>query len=226
MGFFIMGHKVHPKGIRLGYVCDWDSKWFNLKEMPSFIEEDYKIRRYLKNKLKLSFVSKIIIERPGKYLKISIHTSRPGFIIGKGGQGIENLKKDIELMTKKNIFVNIIEIKKPDLDAQLVADNVSLQTEKHLSYKRAMKKAIEKAILAGADGIKIKVSGRLGGAEIARSEWDKAGRIPLQTFRANIDYGFSEASTKLGQIGVKVWIFKGEIRKQKKNNNEFLKSAN
>ncbi|MDR1052320.1 MAG: 30S ribosomal protein S3 [Endomicrobium sp.] len=221
-----MGHKVHPKGIRLGYVCDWDSKWFNLKEMPSFIEEDYKIRRYLKNKLKLSFVSKIIIERPGKYLKISIHTSRPGFIIGKGGQGIENLKKDIELMTKKNIFVNIIEIKKPDLDAQLVADNVSLQTEKHLSYKRAMKKAIEKAILAGADGIKIKVSGRLGGAEIARSEWDKAGRIPLQTFRANIDYGFSEASTKLGQIGVKVWIFKGEIRKQKKNNNEFLKSAN
>jgi small subunit ribosomal protein S3 len=221
-----MGHKVHPKGIRLGYICDWDSKWFNLKEMPNFIEEDYKIRRYLKNKLKLSFVSKIIIERPGKYLKISIHTSRPGFIIGKGGQGIENLKKDIELMTKKNIFVSIIEIKKPDLDAQLVADNVSLQTEKHLSYKRAMKKAIEKAILAGANGIKIKISGRLGGAEIARVEWDKAGRIPLQTFRANIDYGFSEASTKLGQIGVKVWIFKGEIRKQKKNNNDFLKSAN
>jgi small subunit ribosomal protein S3 len=221
-----MGQKVHPKGIRLGYICDWDSKWFNLKEMPNFIEEDYKIRRYLKSKLKLSFVSRIIIERPGKYLKISIYTSRPGFIIGKGGQGIENLKKDIELMIKKNIFVNIIEIKKPDLDAQLVADNVSLQTEKHLSYKRAMKKAIEKAILAGADGIKIKVSGRLGGAELARVEWDKAGRVPLQTFRANIDYGFSEASTKLGQIGVKVWIFKGEVRKHKKNNNEFLKPAN
>jgi small subunit ribosomal protein S3 len=214
-----MGHKVHPKGIRLGYICDWDSKWFNLKEMPNFIEEDYKIRRYLKRKLKLSFVSKIVIERPGKYLRINIHTSRAGFIIGKGGQGIENLKKDIELAIKKDVFVNIVEIKKPDLDAQLVADNVSLQIEKRMTYKRAMKKAIERAILSGANGIKIKVSGRLGGADIARVEWDKEGRIPLQTFRANVDYGFSEAFTKMGQIGVKVWIFKGEIRKVKKNNN-------
>ncbi|MCA6071846.1 MAG: 30S ribosomal protein S3 [Endomicrobium sp.] len=203
-----------PKSIRLGYIREWESKWFNLREMPDFIEEDRRVRVYLKDKLKLASVSKIVIERPGKYLRVNIYTSRPGIVIGKGGQGIENLRKEIESMTAKKTFVNVMEIKRPEVDAQLAAEGIAFQLEKQIAFKRAMKKTIEKAITAGAKGIKVMVAGRLGGAEIARTEWLKEGRIPLQTFRADIDYGFAEAYTTMGQIGVKVWIFKKELFKK------------
>jgi small subunit ribosomal protein S3 len=218
-----MGNKIHPKSIRLGYIRDWESKWFNLKEMPNFIEEDRRIRVYLKDKLKLASVSKIVIERPGKYLRVNVYTSRPGIVIGKGGQGIESLRKEIETMTEKKSFVNVMEIKRPEIDAQLVSESISFQLEKQIAFRRAMKKAIEKAMVAGAQGVKIMLSGRLGGAEIARTEWLKEGRIPLQTFRADIDYGFSEAYTTMGQIGVKVWIFKKEFFK--KTARELLEEA-
>ena len=209
-----MGHKVHPKSVRLGYIRDWESKWFNLKEMPDFIEEDRKIRVYLKDKLKLASVSKIGIERPGKYLRVNVFTARPGIVIGKGGQGIETLKKEVETMTGKKTFVNVMEIKRPETDAQLAAEGIAFQLERQIAFRRAMKKTIEKAMAAGAQGIKVMVAGRLGGAEIARTEWLKEGRVPLQTFRADIDYGFTEANTTMGKIGVKVWIFKKELFKK------------
>ncbi|MCL2485841.1 MAG: 30S ribosomal protein S3 [Endomicrobia bacterium] len=209
-----MGHKVHPKSVRLGYIKDWDSKWFNLKEMPDFIEEDRRIRTYLKDKLKLASVAKIGIERAGKYLRVNIYTARPGIVIGKGGQGIENLRKEVEAMTARKTFVNVMEIKRPETDAQLAAEGIAFQLEKQIAFRRAMKKTIEKAMAAGAQGIKVMVSGRIGGAEIARTEWLKEGRVPLQTFRADIDYGFTEAYTTMGQIGVKVWIFKKEYFKK------------
>jgi small subunit ribosomal protein S3 len=218
-----MGHKVHPKSVRLGYIKDWDSKWFNLKEMPDFIEEDRRIRATLKEKLKLASVSKIGIERPGNYLRVNIYTARPGIVIGKGGQGIENLRKEIENMTAKKTFVNVMEIKRPETDAQLAAEGIAFQLERQIAFRRAMKKTIEKAMAAGAQGIKVMVSGRLGGAEIARTEWLKEGRVPLQTFRADIDYGFTEAYTTMGQIGVKVWIFKKEYFK--KTAKELLEEA-
>jgi small subunit ribosomal protein S3 len=218
-----MGHKVHPKSVRLGYVKDWESKWFNLKEMPDLIEEDYRIRAYLKDKLKLASVSKIVIERPGKYLRVNIHTSRPGIVIGKGGQGIENLRKELESMTIKKTFVNVMEIKRPEIDAQLAAEGIAFQLEKQIPFRRAMKKTIEKAMMAGAKGIKIMIAGRVGGAEIARTEWLKEGRVPLQTFRADIDYGFAQAYTTMGQVGAKVWIFKGELFK--KTTKELIEEA-
>ncbi len=218
-----MGHKVHPKSVRLGYIKDWESKWFNLKEMPDFIEEDRRIRTYLKDKLKMASVSKIGIERAGKYLRVNIYTARPGIVIGKGGQGIENLRKEVESMTTRKTFVNVMEIKRPETDAQLAAEGIAFQLEKQIAFRRAMKKTIEKAMAAGAQGIKVMVSGRLGGAEIARTEWLKEGRIPLQTFRADIDYGFTEAYTTMGQIGVKVWIFKKEHFK--KTTKELLEEA-
>jgi small subunit ribosomal protein S3 len=206
-----MGHKIHPKGIRLGYIKDWDSKWFNLKEMPNFIEEDYRIRQILKGKLRLAAVSKTCIERAGKYLRINIYTARPGIVIGKGGAGIETIKTEMETLTGRKTFVNVMEIKRPELDAQLVAEGIAMQLEKQVSFRRAMKRAMEKTMSSGANGIKIMVGGRLGGAEIARVEWMKEGRVPLQTFRADIDYGFTEAVTTMGQIGCKVWIFKKEL---------------
>ncbi|MCL1972968.1 MAG: 30S ribosomal protein S3 [Endomicrobia bacterium] len=218
-----MGHKVHPKSVRLGYIKDWDSKWFNLKEMPDFIEEDRRIRTVLKEKLKLASVSKIGIERAGKYLRVNIYTARPGIVIGKGGQGIETLRKEIESMTSRKTFVNVMEIKRPETDAQLAAEGIAFQLEKQIAFRRAMKKTIEKAMAAGAQGIKVMVAGRLGGAEIARTEWLKEGRVPLQTFRADIDYGFTEAYTTMGQIGVKVWIFKKEHFK--KTAKELLEEA-
>jgi small subunit ribosomal protein S3 len=218
-----MGHKVHPKSVRLGYIKDWDSKWFNLKETPDFIEEDRRIRTVLKEKLKLASVSKIGIERAGKYLRVNIYTARPGIVIGKGGQGIETLRKEIESMTSRKTFVNVMEIKKPETDAQLAAEGIAFQLERQIAFRRAMKKTIEKAMAAGAQGIKVMVSGRLGGAEIARTEWLKEGRVPLQTFRADIDYGFTEAYTTMGQIGVKVWIFKKEYFK--KTAKELLEEA-
>jgi len=209
-----MGQKVHPKGIRLGYIKDWDSKWFNLKEAPNFIEEDQHIRYYLRSKLYLAAVSKITIERAGKYLRVNVFTARPGIVIGKGGTGIENLRSDLEEITGRKTFVNVMEIKRPELEAQLVAEGIAMQLEKQVSFRRALKRSMEKTMSAGAQGIKIMVSGRLGGAEIARREWMKEGRIPLQTFRADIDYGFAESFTKMGQIGVKVWIFKKELFKK------------
>lgn len=208
-----MGQKVNPKSVRLGYIRDWDSKWFDLKNAPRWIEEDFKIRQFIKNKLYTAGISKIVIERmgSGKYLKITIYTARPGIVIGRQGIEIERLKLDLEDLINQEVEISVMEIKKPEVDAQLVAESVAFAIEKQVAYRRAMKKAIEKAMDSGAEGIKIKVSGRLAGAEIARSEWLQEGRLPLATFRADIDYGFAEARTKLGVIGVKVWICKREL---------------
>jgi len=198
-----MGHKTHPKGIRLGYIREWDSKWLNLKEMPELIEQDFKIRKFLKARLKLAAVSRIGIERTGKYLRVNIFTARPGLVIGKKGADIEGIRSVVEEMTGLKTAVQIIEIKRPETDAQLV--------EKQVGFRRAMKRSIERAMQGGALGIKIQVAGRLGGAEIARTEWLKEGRVPLQTFRADIDYGTTEAKINMGLIGVKAWVFKKEL---------------
>jgi len=209
-----MGQKIHPGGLRLGYINDWDSRWFNLRQMPELLEEDRRIRQYLKRKLEGAAVSKVGIERAGKHLRVNIFTARPGIVIGKKGADIENLRKDIETMTDRKAFVNVMEIKRPELDAQLVAEGVAMQLEKQVGFRRAMKKAMERTMAAGALGVKVRVSGRLGGAEIARVEWMKEGRVPLQTFRADIHYGFTEALIPMGKIGVKVWIFKKELFKK------------
>lgn len=209
-----MGNKTHPIGIRLGYIRDWTSKWFNLKDMPSIIEEDFKVRKFLKEKLKLAAVSKIGIERTGKYIRINIFTARPGIVIGKKGADIEALRTAVEQMTGRKTTLNVMEIKRPEIDAQLVAEGVAMQLEKLIGFRRAMKRSIERAMQAGALGIKIRVSGRLGGAEIARTEWLKEGRVPLQTLRADIDYGFTEAHLNMGLIGVKCWVFRKELFKK------------
>jgi small subunit ribosomal protein S3 len=201
-------------GSRLGFIKSWDAKWFGGKNFRHLLHEDIAIRQVLKKKLYQSGVGKIKIERAGKSLRVDIHTARPGLVIGKKGADIENLKKDLEEVTDKKVFINIIPIKKPELDAQVVAEGIALQLEKKMPYRRVMKRAILRAMESGAGGIKICVSGRLGGAEIARTEWLKEGRIPLQTFRADIDYGFAESFTTYGQIGVKVWIFKEELTKK------------
>ena len=209
-----MGQKIHPEGLRLGYIKDWDSKWFDLRMMPDLLEEDRRIRQYLKRKLEGAAVSKIAIERAGKHLRVNIFTARPGIVIGKKGSDIENLRKDIEAMTDRKAFINVMEIKRPELDAQLVAEGIAMQLEKNIGFRRVMKKTIERTMAAGALGIKVRVSGRLGGAEIARVEWMKEGRVPLQTFRADINYGFAEALITMGRIGCKVWIFKKELFKK------------
>ncbi|MBI4217548.1 MAG: 30S ribosomal protein S3 [Elusimicrobia bacterium] len=207
-----MGQKVHPKGIRLGYTADWDSKWFSKRDVPALIEEDQTIRKYLREKLRLAAVSRVLIERAGKYLKVNIYSARPGIVIGKKGQDIENIIRDIEQITglKGAVNVSVLEIQRPELDARLVAEGIAFQLEKNTSFRRALKRAMERTMQGGAQGIKVMVGGRLGGAEIARREWMREGRVPLQTFRAEIDYGFTEAHTKMGRIGVKVWIFKKE----------------
>ncbi|MFH1541339.1 MAG: 30S ribosomal protein S3 [Elusimicrobiota bacterium] len=209
-----MGQKIHPKGLRLGYVADWDSKWFSRRNVADLIEEDFHIRKFVKERLKFAAVSKIIIERAGKYLKVNIFSARPGIIIGKRGADIESLKKEIEKISDKKTIVNIMEVKSPGANAQLVAEGIAFQLEKRGSYRRAMKKAIEKALELGALGVKIMVAGRLNGNEIARTEWLREGRIPLHTLRADIDYGFAESLTAMGIIGVKVWIFKKELFKR------------
>ncbi len=209
-----MGQKIHPKGLRLGYIIDWDSKWFSPKNMPDLLEEDYRIRKFVKERLKYAAVSKIRIERAGKYLKVDIFSARPGLVIGKKGADVESLKSDIEDISGKKTILNILEIKNPETNSQLVAEGIAMQLMKRGSYRYVIKKVIERAMQAGALGIKVKVSGRLGGNEIARNEWLKEGRIPLQTFRADIDYGFAESLTKMGLIGVKVWIFKKELFKK------------
>jgi small subunit ribosomal protein S3 len=209
-----MGQKIHPGGFRLGYIKEWESKWFNLRQMPELLEEDRRIRQYLRRKLEGAAVSKIGIERAGKHLRVNIFTARPGIVIGKKGSDIENLRKDIEAMTDRKAFVNVMEIKRPEMDSTLVAQGVALQLEKNIGFRRVMKKTMERTMAAGALGIKVRISGRLGGAEIARTEWMKEGRVPLQTLRADIDYGTAEALITMGRIGVKVWIFKKELFKK------------
>ncbi|MGQ9570828.1 MAG: 30S ribosomal protein S3 [Thermodesulfovibrionales bacterium] len=206
-----MGQKTHPIGNRLGIIKTWDSRWYAKKGYAGHLLEDLTIRRMLKNRLFHAGVSKIEIERTGQSIRIAIHTARPGIIIGKKGAEVERLRKDLQLMTGKEIAIDIKEIRKPEIDAQLVAENIALQLEKRVAFRRAMKKAVTSAQRFGALGVKISCSGRLAGAEIARSEWYRVGRVPLHTLRADIDFGFSEARTTYGVIGVKVWIYHGDI---------------
>jgi len=213
-----VGQKVHPHGLRVGIIKDWDAKWIvPKKQFADTLIEDVKIRELIKNKLYTAGISRIQIERAANKISINIHTAKPGIVIGKGGAAIEALKNELEKFTKKSVIINIIEIKVPELDAQLVAENIAAQIEKRISFRRAMKQAISRAMKAGAKGIKTMVSGRLGGAEIARSERYHEGTIPLQTLRADIDYGFAEAHTTYGRIGVKVWIYKGDVLPKAKN---------
>ena len=206
-----MGQKVNPHGLRVGVIKDWDSKWYAEADFADYLAEDYKLRNYLKKKLKNTGVSKIEIERTSVKVKVVIYTAKPGLIIGKGGADIEATKAELAKMTGKKIMVDIKEIKRPDRDAQLVAENIAQQLENRVSYRRAVKSAMGKTMKAGALGIKAACAGRLGGADIARSEFYSEGTIPLQTLRADIDYGFAEADTTYGKVGVKVWIYKGEI---------------
>ena len=210
-----MGQKVHPTGIRLGIVKDWMSKWYaDSKTFPEYVNGDHRLRVFVKNKLKDASVSRISIERPAKKANITINTARPGIVIGKKGEDIEKLRADVAQMLGMNINdvrINISEIRKPELDAQLVAEGIAQQLERRVMFRRAMKRAVTNTMRVGAEGIKVKVSGRLNGAEIARSEWYREGRVPLHTLRADIDYGLAEARTTYGVIGVKVWIFKGEV---------------
>lgn len=210
-----MGQKVNPHGLRVGVIKDWDSHWYAREEkVGDLVVEDYNIRKYLKNKLYAAGVAKIEIERSNGKVKINIHCSRPGVVIGKAGAEIENLRKDVETRLGKSVNLNIVEVRSPDLNAQLVAENIAQQLEKRISFRRAMKKAMQQATRLGAKGIKVTCGGRLGGAEIARSESYHEGTIPLQTIRADIEYGFAEAATTFGRIGVKVWIYKGEVLTQ------------
>ena len=212
-----MGQKVHPNGIRVGVIRDWNSKWYaDSKNYSDYLVEDYKIRKYVKQKLYISGISKIEIERTAKCVRVNVYTAKPGLVIGKGGNLSEALKNELEKMINKQVNLNIIEVKNIDTDAQLVAENIAGQLERRISFRRAMKQSMQKAMKAGALGIKTAVSGRLGGADMARTEFYKEGTIPLQTLRADIDYGFYEADTTYGKIGVKVWIYKGEILPAKK----------
>lgn len=211
-----MGHKTHPFGLRLGIIKDWSAKWYDRRNYPNLVHEDLEIRRFVKTRFYNAGVSRVDVERAANRIKVNIHTARPGMIIGRGGQEVEVLRRDLETITGKHVSVNIIEVKNPELDAQLVAENVAAQIEKRISFRRAMKQALSRAMKMGAQGMKIKVSGRLAGAEIARSEGYSEGKIPLHTLRADIDYGFAEARTTYGRIGVKVWIYKGEVLPEKR----------
>jgi len=207
-----MGQKVHPTGIRLGIVKDWTSKWYaDSKSYGDYLNTDLEVRSYLRKRLAHASVSRIQMERTAGSARITVHTARPGVVIGKKGEDIEALRRDISKMMGIQVHVNIEEIRKPELDAQLVAESVAQQLERRIMFRRAMKRAVMNSLRLGAQGIKVHVAGRLGGAEIARSEWYREGRVPLHTLRADIDYGFAEANTTYGVIGVKVWIFKGEI---------------
>lgn len=213
-----MGQKVHPHGLRVGVIKDWNAKWFaDSKNFADYLVEDNQIRDFVKSKLYSAGISKIEIERAAKRVKLNIYTAKPGMVIGKGGQGIESLKKQLETFVKdKNILINIVEVKNAEADAQLMAENVAAQLEKRISFRRAMKQTIQRAMKTGAKGVKTACAGRLGGAEIARTEQYHEGTIPLQTLRADIDYGFAEADTTYGKIGVKVWVYKGEVLPTKK----------
>ena len=210
-----MGQKVNPHGLRVGVIKDWDSRWYAEKEYADFLVEDHEIREFLKKKLYNAGISKIEIERASDRVKVIIFTAKPGVIIGKGGQDIEKLKGELSKLTDKKLVVDIKEVKRPDREAQLVAENIAQQLENRVSFRRAMKSTMSRSLKAGALGIKTAVSGRLGGADIARTEFYSEGTIPLQTLRADIDYGFAEADTTYGKLGVKVWIYKGEVLPQK-----------
>jgi len=206
-----LGQKVHPIGFRLGVIRTWDSKWFATGDYASLLHEDIKLRNYLKQRLYHAGISKIELERAASKVKINIFAARPGIIIGKKGSEVEALKKELAKLTDKEVFINIQEVRKPEIDAQLVAENVALQLERRVAFRRAMKKSVSQALKFGAKGIKINCSGRLGGAEMSRTEWYREGQVPLHTLRADIDYGFAEAKTTYGIIGVKVLIYKGEV---------------
>lgn len=213
-----MGQKVNPIGLRVGIIRDWDARWYaDKRTYVDTLHEDLKLRKYIRKNLANSGVSRIEIERAANRIRVTIHTAKPGMVIGKGGAGVENLRKQLENLVntdknnKKQVHLNIIEIKNPDLDAQLVAESIAAQLERRIAFRRAMKQAISRTLKAGAKGIKTSVSGRLGGADMARTEWYTEGNVPLQTLRADIDYGFAEADTTYGKIGVKVWIYKGEV---------------
>ena len=207
-----MGHKVNPIGIRLGISKDWNSKWFaGKRDYAAYLGADLKVRELLKKKLAQAGISKILIERPAKTARVTIHTARPGVVIGKKGEDIEKLRKEVTAVMGVPSHINVVEVRKPELDAQLVAESIAQQLERRIMFRRAMKRSVQNAMRLGALGIKVNVGGRLNGAEIARSEWYREGRVPLHTLRADIDYGFAEAKTTYGIIGVKVWIYKGEI---------------
>lgn len=212
-----MGQKIHPKGLRIGIIRDWDSKWYAEKNYAAYLLEDYQIREFLKKKHFAAGISHIVIERAGNVLRTFIHVAKPGMVIGRGGTGVEELRKALEGMTGKQVYVNVIEIKSPELCAQLVAESIAAQLERRTSHRRANRQAMMRTMRQGAKGIKIMVAGRLNGAEIARSEWVREGTIPLHTLRADIDYAGATAHTTFGQIGVKVWIYKGEILPKAKN---------
>ena len=212
-----MGQKMNPNGLRVGIIKDWSSKWYaDSKHFGDYLVEDHKIREYVKKKLYVSGISKVEIERTAKFVKVNVYTAKPGLVIGKGGNLAESLKEELQKMINKDVNLNIVEVKSPDLDAQLVAENIAGQLERRISFRRAMKQCMQKTMKMGALGIKTSVSGRLGGADMARTEFYKEGTIPLQTLRADIEYGFAEANTTYGKIGVKVWIYKGEVLPTKK----------
>ena len=207
-----MGQKVHPHGARVGVIKDWDTRWYaNKKDFPALLEEDYRIRVFLKEKLYAAGISRIEIERTASKITVGLHTGKPGIVIGKGGAGVDIIRKELNKLTGKAVSLNIYEIRRPEIDAQLVAENIAAQLERRISFRRAMKQTLGRAMKAGAKGIKTQVAGRLGGADIARTEGYNEGSIPLQTLRADIQYGFAEAKTTYGRIGCKVWINKGEI---------------
>jgi small subunit ribosomal protein S3 len=209
-----VGQKVHPTGFRLGVVKTWDSRWYAKKDYGALLHEDFRLRKYIKKKLYHAGVAKIEIERAANKTKINVHTARPGIVIGKKGAGVDQLRADIQRMASSAIFLNVIEVRKAEADAQLIAENISGQLERRVAFRRAMKKAISSAFKAGVKGIKISVSGRLGGADMSRTEWYSEQSVPLHTLRADIDYGEAEADTTYGIIGVKVWVYKGEILKR------------
>ncbi|AKZ65878.1 30S ribosomal protein S3 [Candidatus Palibaumannia cicadellinicola] len=207
-----MGHKVHPNGMRLGIVKHWNSTWYaNTKEFANNLNSDFKVRQFIMSELSKASISRVIIERPAKSIRVTIHTARPGIVIGKKGEYVEKLRQAVANIAAVPAQINITEVRKPELNATLVANSIASQLEKRIIFRRAMKRAVQNAIRLGAKGVKVEISGRLGGAEIARKEWYREGRVPLHTLRADIDYSFSEANTTYGVIGVKVWIFKGEI---------------
>lgn len=207
-----MGQKVNPHGMRVGIIKDWDAKWYaDKKDFANFLQEDLEVREYVKSKMYNSGISKIVIERAANQLKLDIYTARPGMVIGRGGSEVDTLRKDIEDMTGKKVQINVVEVDNPDLNAQLVAENIASQLERRVSFRRAMKQSLNRAMRMGAKGFKVMSSGRLGGAEMARTEGYNEGSVPLHTLRADIEYGFAEANTTYGKIGVKVWINKGEV---------------
>ncbi|WP_125761879.1 30S ribosomal protein S3 [Companilactobacillus hulinensis] len=215
-----MGQKINPVGFRVGVIRDWDAKWYAEKDFSTFLHEDLKIRKYIEDKLSNASVSRIEIERTAKNVTVSIHTAKPGMVIGKGGSEVEKLRNQLNKLVNRNIHINIIEIKKPDLDAKLVGENIARQLEARIAFRRAQRQAVQRSRRAGAKGIKVQISGRLNGADMARREWHTEGTVPLHTLRADIDYAWVEAATQYGNLGVKTWIYRGEILPEKRNHNQ------